>query len=148
MFIFTLSTLSAQTNAVKANPLGLAVGFLNAGYEFGVADTQSVMVSAAYYDNLGINGFGLDASYRFYFGDEVLKGWHAEPVAGALFLSDAANTSATVFNFGATAGYQWVFGSGFLIDVYGGYTYATGGKSLAGFDAGLPVLGFAIGYAW
>ncbi len=151
VFIFSIFlALSAysQNSAIKANPLGLAVGVLNASYEFGISDSNTISANFSYYDVSGVSGLGIGGEYRFYFGDEILKGWHAEPSANAFFLKDTLDTKATVFSLGATGGYQWVFGSGFLVDVFGGYNYFFGGDTLAGLDTGVPVLGASIGYAW
>ena len=105
-------SLFAQSNAIKANPLGLAFGIANAGYEFTTKDAQTATISGLYYDVSEISGFGLGAEYRFYFSSgEALNGWHAGPSLGYLSLEDDFNTSASVFTIGGEAGHQWVFDS-------------------------------------
>jgi hypothetical protein len=142
-------SLFAQSNAIKANPLGLAFGVANAGYEFTTKDAQTATVSGIYYDVSGISGFGLGAEYRFYFSSgEALKGWHAGPSLGYLSLEDNFDTTASAFTIGGEAGHQWVFDNGFLIDVFAGVGYVSGGDDLAGLDSAAIGLGFSLGYAW
>lgn len=147
MFV-AYNTTSAQSSAVKVNPLGLAFGVANAGYEFSTKDNQTAMISGIYYNVSEISGFGAGAEYRFYFGGEALKGWHAGPSVGYLSLEDNANTSASVFTLGGEVGHQWVWDSGFLVDVFAGLGYVTGGDTLAGLNAASVGLGVSIGYAW
>ena len=139
----------SQDKAIKANPLGLAFGIANAGYEFTTKDNQTATISGIYYGVSGIKGFGAGAEYRFYFSTgEALKGWHAGPSLGYLSLEDDFNNSASVFTLGGEAGHQWVFDSGFLIDVFAGVGYVTGGDDLSGLNSTAIGLGFSLGYAW
>lgn len=151
VFIFSMFlalTAFGQSSAVKVNPVGLAFGVANAGYEFSTSDSQSATISGLYYDVSGISGFGVGAEYRFYFGGEALKGWHAGPSLGYLSLEDDFNTSASVFSFGGEVGHQWVWNSGFLVDVFAGLGFATGGDSLNGLDSTTIGIGISLGYAW
>ena len=151
VFIFSMFlalTAFGQSSAVKVNPVGLAFGVANAGYEFSTSDSQSATISGLYYDVSGISGFGVGAEYRFYFGGEALKGWHAGPSIGYLSLEDDFNTSASVFSFGGEVGHQWVWNSGFLVDVFAGLGFATGGDSLNGLDSTTICIGVSLGYAW
>lgn len=146
--MFLAFSAYSQSSAVKVNPLGLAFGVANAGFEFKTSEKQSAMVSAVYYDVSGISGLGAGAEYRFYFGDEVLKGWHAGPSVGFLSLEDDFNTSASVFTIGGEVGHQWVWDSGFLVDVFAGLGFVTGGDTLAGLNSTSIGLGVSLGYAW
>lgn len=146
--MFLALTAFGQSSAVKVNPVGLAFGVANAGYEFSTSDSQSATISGLYYDVSGISGFGVGAEYRFYFGGEVLNGWHAGPSLGYLSLEDDFNTSASVFSFGGEVGHQWVWNSGFLVDVFAGLGFATGGDNLNGLDSTTIGIGVSLGYAW
>ena len=146
--MFLALTAFGQSSAVKVNPVGLAFGVANAGYEFSTSDSQTATISGLYYDVSGINGFGVGAEYRFYFGGEALKGWHAGPSLGYLSLEDDFNTSASVFSFGGEVGHQWVWNSGFLVDVFAGLGFATGGDNLNGLDSTTIGIGVSLGYAW
>ena len=139
----------AQNNAIMANPLGLAFGVANAGYEFTTTDAQTATISGIYYGISGIKGYGAGAEYRFYFSSgEAFKGWHAGPSLGYFALEDDFNTSASVFSIGGEAGHQWVFDNGFLIDAFASVGFVTGGDTLAGLNSTAIGLGFSIGYAW
>lgn len=146
--MFLALTAFGQSSAIKVNPVGLAFGVANAGYEFSTSDSQSATISGLYYDVSGISGFGVGAEYRFYFGGEALKGWHAGPSLGYLSLEDDFNTSASVFSFGGEVGHQWVWNSGFLVDVFAGLGFATGGDNLNGLDSTTIGIGVSLGYAW
>jgi hypothetical protein len=148
MLFFAFTTTKAQTNIIKANPLGLAFGIANAGYEFATTDTQTLTVSGIYFNVLDITGVGAGLEYRFYFGDEALKGWHAGPSVGYFSLEDNYNTSASVFSAGGEAGHQWIFGEHFALDVFAGLGFVTGGDELSGFNSTTASLGVSIGYAW
>jgi hypothetical protein len=146
--LISFSAVNAQSSVIKANPLGLAVGVANAGYEFAMGESNSLTISGVYYKVYGISGIGAGAEYRWYFGEEVLKGWHAGPSVGFFSLEDAANTKATVLNFGGEAGHQWIFDNNFVVDVFAGLVYLNGGDKLAGLDSTAVSVGVSLGYAW
>jgi hypothetical protein len=105
-----------------------------------------------------------------------LKGWHAGgqvgfesgkvetdgssiSFAGGSFASVSSETKYTNFKAGAKAGYQWIFGSGFTIDLKLGLAYKSFNYTSAkvGFSADtsgyklsgvLPTFAFALGYAF
>lgn len=141
-------TANAQENVIKANPLGLAFGIANAGYEFTTTDSQSLTVSGVYYDVLGISGIGAGVEYRFYFDGTAIEGWHAGPSLGYLSLEDASKTSASVFSIGGEVGHQWIFGDHFALDLFAGLGYTAGGDDLSGLKSFGASLGLSVGYAW
>lgn len=161
-------TANAQKNVVKANPLALAFGSFEVGYERVVSESSSVELAVAY-SSLKVNtiggqvdakseGFGVEGKYKFYFGDETPRGWYAAPVVSYSSTSlDSAGESGdfSFFGAGAVAGYQWVFGggdSGFALDLNFGAQYASistsGSISSTGIEGFLPKLGLSLGYAW
>ena len=148
MLFFAFTTTKAQSNIIKANPLGLAFGIANAGYEFATTETQTITVSGIYFNVLDIKGVGVGLEYRFYFGGEALRGWHAGPSMGYFSLEDDFNTSASVFSVGGEVGHQWIIGDHFAVDVFAGLGYVTGGDELSGFNSTAFALGVALGYAW
>lgn len=146
--LISFSAINAQSSVIKANPLGLAVGVANAGYEFAMGESNSLTISGTYYKISDISGIGAGVEYRWYFGEEVLKGWHAGPSVGFFSLEDKANNKATVFNFGGEAGHQWIFDNNFVVDVFAGLGYISGGDKLAGLNATAISIGVSLGYAW
>ena len=148
MLFFAFTTTNAQSKVIKVNPLGLAFGIANAGFEFATTDTQTATISAIYFDVLDITGFGAGAEYRFYFKGEAIKGWHAGPSLGYFSLEDDSDNSASVFSVGGEVGHQWVFGESFALDVFGGYGAIIGGDELSGLSGSSASFGVSIGYAW
>lgn len=149
--LLSLTFSNAQEQAVKANPIGLAFGVANAGYEFATNETQTLTISGLYYNISDASGFGVGAEYRFYFSsDEALRGWHAGPSVGYVSLEDDFNNSASFFALGGEVGHQWIFGEHFLLDVFAGVGYVAGDSDdlAVSVDAVAVSLGVAIGYAW
>ncbi|MGB5419802.1 DUF3575 domain-containing protein [Algibacter sp.] len=149
--VFGLTSVNAQDQAIKANPIGLAFGVANAGYEFATNDSQTLTVSGLYYNISDISGFGAGAEYRFYFSsDEALNGWHAGPSVGYFALKDDFDTSAGFFSIGGEVGHQWIIGEHFLVDVFAGLSYIAGNSD--DFNVTLSTtsvaLGVSLGYAW
>ena len=149
--IFTISVVSAQEQAVKANPIGLAFGVANAGYEFSVRDAQTLTLSALYYNISDISGFGVGAEYRFYFSrNEVLRGWHAGPSVGYFSLSDDFDNSAGFFTIAGEIGHQWILKEHFLIDTFAAVGLISGSSDdlTTSVDSTAITIGVSLGYAW
>ena len=138
--------VSAQENSVKANPAALLGGSDLVTYERKLSDNITGVIGA------GIGGFKL-GGYKYeslggglqgrYYFDEALSGWYGAVVgdyitgkvemnsAGFGFtmegmeMDDSMNsdTDFSAFGGGLRAGYQWVFDSGFTLDLNGGASY-------------------------
>ncbi|KAA3640558.1 MAG: DUF3575 domain-containing protein, partial [Bacteroidetes bacterium] len=162
LFAFALFAigLNAQSNVIKANPIGLAFGNFNATYEKVLNDASSVLVKGSYrYSLFGIDvsTFGIGAGYRFYITNKnkpAPGGFYVQPQAsfsgGSVGDSGASYTS---FGVGAELGYQWVWDSGFVLDLGLGpnYTVLSGEVDDFGRDSAggiLPSATLAIGYAF
>ncbi|MGQ3678097.1 DUF3575 domain-containing protein [Tenacibaculum discolor] len=161
-------TANAQKNVIKANPLSLAFGSFEIGYERVVSESSSVELAVAYSSlkvnttggqtDAKANGFGVEGKYKFFFGDETPRGWYAAPVVTYSNTSLDSNGEEGDFSFfggGAVAGYQWVFGggdSGFALDLSLGAQYVSvstsGSISSTSIEGFLPKLGLSLGYAW
>jgi len=146
--LFTFSFVNAQESAIKVNPIGLAFGIGNAGYEFTINDNQTGTISALYYNVSDISGFGAGAEYRFYFTEEALRGWHAGPSLGYFSLSDDFDNSAGFFTIGGEAGHQWIFGEHFVVDVFAGIGFVSGSSDTINVNSAAIGLGVSLGYAW
>ncbi|WP_396601397.1 DUF3575 domain-containing protein [Algibacter sp. R77976] len=149
--VLGFTNVNAQDQAIKANPIGLAFGVANAGYEFTVNDNQTATISGLYYNISDISGFGAGAEYRFYFSSgEALRGWHAGPSVGYFSLKDDLDTSAGFFSIGGEIGHQWILGEHFVIDTFAGLGYVAGNSD--DFNVSLSTttisLGVSLGYAW
>ncbi len=146
--VLSITFSQAQNNAVKVNPIGIAFGVANAGYEFSVNDKQTVTIAGLYYDRSSISGFGAGAEYRFYFSDTALKGWHAGPSIGYFSLEDEFDNSGSVFNVGGEVGHQWIFGEHFALDVFAGVAVAASKADNLNVNNTTIGLGVSLGYAW
>ena len=142
---------NAQGQAIKANPVGLAFGIANAGYEFSTNDNETLTIVGLYYNISDISGFGAGLEYRRYFStDEALRGWHAGPSAGYYSLEDDFNNSGGLLIVGAEAGHQWIFGEHFVLDVFAGLNFVTArsdNRAIAVNNTSIG-LGVSLGYAW
>jgi hypothetical protein len=165
LFIGFIGTAAAQqTQAVKVGPLGFLFGNYNLRYERALTEKTSFQVGANFYNyellDLGTTGFGIDAGWRYYFR-EAIEGAYVFPSAGYDFNSttissvDDTKVSFSNLGIGATVGYQWVSGGGFLVDLGLGYGYninVTRGDGLADDrdvnDGGSVRFTFALGYAF
>lgn len=146
--VCAINFTQAQENVVKANPIGLAFGIANVGYEFAVNDGQSISVAGLYYNRSSIKGLGAGVEYRFYFDGEVIRGWHAGPSVGYFSLEDDFNNSGSIFNVGGEVGHQWIFGKHFAVDVFAGLSYAVSNTNNLDVNSTNIGLGASIGYAW
>ncbi len=160
VFVAFAFGISAQKNVIKTSPLGLAFGNFNATYERVLGTSASVLIEGQYmYKLLGADvslaGGGL--GFRYYFTHAkkpVPGGFYINPQFGFAFGSVTNDVgdkyTATSTAFGAEIGYQWVWESGFVLDLGIGpmYTVAKGGESDEGLDGIMPSATLAIGYAF
>jgi hypothetical protein len=168
---FTLA--SAQENIIKANPLSVLGGTDLLSFEHKLGDNSSILVGA------GIGGFkigtakysnmGAEVQYRYYF-NEALKGLYAggqigyssgkvklETIdfTGTTFASITNETNFSSLKLGGKGGYQWVWDSGFSLDLnvgiaYNNFSYKNSDASFSTLKASgvLPNFGFGLGYAF
>ncbi|HMQ62763.1 MAG TPA: DUF3575 domain-containing protein [Flavilitoribacter sp.] len=126
-----LATPAKAQGIIKLNPIGLAFGSLNAGYETFLNDKSSVYVGASFYSRnlIGIkySGLGLDGQFRFYLSNnDRPKGLYVAPAASVGFIGFKDNSDKfnyTLIRLGAIIGYQWVFSQKFTVEVGIGPSY-------------------------
>ncbi len=133
--------LSAQDgphpNAIKINPLSLFLATGNVAYERAVTDNQSFQIGA-FYSGVGLgdikySGLGITPEYRFYFAGrkEALNGVYAAPFLRYQSFSLKNKSSAneakySSFGGGATIGWQKMWDSGFVLDLFVGPSMNSG----------------------
>lgn len=162
---------SESQNVVKINPLGAIFGAAQLSYERALSEKSSVQISPSFgffsSGGLKYTTYGIGASYRFYFSNSksAPAGFYAGPGVGyqlgkVKFSDDFGGGSSSTakiggFNANFVAGYQWIFDSGFTLDLNGGiqyikykYTDNEDGSFSAPFSGILPTLGFGIGYSF
>lgn len=159
--------IEEKTMNIRVNPLAIVFGVINADADFRVGEKMTIGPSLSFATSsagtIKATGFGASARMNYYLtGDAISDSWYVSPDVGLLFLSvsdgGANSGSATAFVGGATAGYHWVWGSGFnLMLGFGAGFYtapktvvASSGTSLAtpSFTGVLPRLDLGIGYAF
>lgn len=137
---------------VRVNPLGLLVGSLSADVDFAISDKFTIGPTLSYYSatlfTTTLSGFGIGARGNWYLsGNAMTDSWILGPQLGmSLFSisSGASKASSTGFYFGGIGGYQWVWKSGFNINLGLGANYYTqAGSAQASDGTTLTVPGFS-----
>lgn len=167
-------TISAKAqdpqNVIKVNPLGALFGAANLGYERVLGEKTSIEITPSFgtlnFGGLKYSSVGLGADYRFYHSKEknAPLGFYIAPglqySGGKISATDDFGNSADVkfssFSVKGVLGRQWIWDSGFTIDLNGGVSYSTfnysGGSNLQGLtfkgSGIIPTLSFALGYAF
>ncbi len=127
-------------NVIKINPFGALLGSYSMSYERVVTNKSTLQFDANYGDinlfGLKINTFGVGAGYRFYFSKtkSVPEGFFVSPSIAysnvSLYLTSTPADKVTVGTFegGVVGGYQWIFDSGFQIDLFVGPRFISVGS--------------------
>ena len=155
-------SVGAQQNSIKLNPIGIIGGSALGSYEMALGKTTSLSIGMNYL-NYKVDGddyksIGGEIQYRFYF-KELLKGLYLAPVVS---FSDGKHTTAskdkikfTALGAGGVFGYQWIWESGFTLDVNVGMDYRNfnykGAKDLSmdlESDMISAIFGIGIGYSF
>lgn len=167
--IIVFSSVKAQENVIKANPLALANSSAEFSYERVLSKSKSLELAVAFTSieanftggsKTKVSGFGAEGKYKLYFSssNESPRGWYGAPVLGfssATGKSGNLEGKVSAFTAGAVAGYQWVFGgndTGFALDLNFGAQYisaeTSGSISGVTLDGVLPRIGLSLGYAF
>lgn len=136
-FAFMSQAQQMKQNAIKLNPLSLLLATGNVAYERAVGEKTSVQLGGFYSgfrsSSLKYEGFGLTPEMRFYFaGDkEALNGVYAGPFVRFQHykLKDRVDGSGVVYQSiggGAVVGWQKMWKSGFVLDLFAGPSYNAG----------------------
>ena len=157
---FSLSS-DAQSQVIKTNPLGLAFGNFNVSYERTLNESSSINVFANYFFGLAgldVQAFGVGAGWRYYFTHAkkpIPAGFYVQPQVGLSFgnVTDDFDEDFgySTIGIGAELGYQWVWDSGFVLDLGIGPNYLIyNGDGADTFDGNgiLPTGTLAVGYAF
>lgn len=152
-----------KNNAIKLNPLSLALMTGNVSYERAVGANQSIQVGVFYsgvsLSGLKYSGLGVTPEYRIYFAGkkEALNGVYVAPYARYqnFSLKEKETEDKATFSSiggGAVIGWQKMWPSGFTLDLFAGPGYNSGkvktdSNSEDEFDikAGISGFGFRTG---
>lgn len=154
-------SMNAQQNSVKFNPLAVFGGSDMFTYERAVSEHSTIGVGAGFSSykitDVTYNSVAGSVFYRYYFS-EVLKRWYAN--AGISYYSgkttyDGSKDKYGSFGINGKMGYQWVWESGFTLDLNGGLVYRSYNYDNGATDSNIfkasgvgPAFGFALGYTW
>lgn len=170
--IFLISgSAFAQTgvkpNVIKVNPLGALFGSGTIAYERAFGHKSSIVIGPSFgiftYDHFRYTTYGLSAEYRYYFTGIAPRGTYAAVGGNADFgttkfidYEGSFNTKTNVSGFRGKiiAGHQWIWKSGFSLELNAGGQYILYNfRDKEGFfgtgqalSTWLPSLGLAIGY--
>jgi hypothetical protein len=157
-----------KKSVIKINPLGALFGSANLAYERALTDKSSIVIapSFGFFKNGGYKytTYGLGAEYRFYLSSSksAPAGFYAGPGIGYTFgqakFDDmfgggtTEKTSVSGLSAKAILGHQWIWSSGFTLDLNAGIQYFNLKFKDSNFGTGdpfsgiLPALGFGLGY--
>ena len=132
-FMFIMLGSSFAQQAIKVGPLGFLFGNYNLRYEKALGEKTSFIVGGNYYNyklfSVQTTGFGLDLGYRYYFKDAI-KGAYVSPYLSYDFnsttvsIDDDTTGKFSTAGISGIAGYQWIAGGGFVVDLGLGYGYS------------------------
>lgn len=129
-------------NTIKINPLSALLATGSVFYERKVSEGISAQLGVAYtgvkLDDVKFSGLAITPEVRFYFKRHAPTGMYTAPFLRYQNFTVSENTnkgSYTSFGGGAIMGYQWVYNSGFTLDLFFGPNYNSGNyKSTIGTD--------------
>lgn len=142
-------------NVVKINPISLAFGNINLGYQRALAPAHAIQVSANYWYKIfgtEVSGFGMRAGYQFFLTSstkEAPEGFYIGPQLSFNTLTESeTDVSVTAFGIGALLGYQWVWNSGLCLDLGIGpvYQFASESETETSYQGFLPNITIALGW--
>jgi hypothetical protein len=159
---------SEEKNVIKLNTLSLIIGTGSVFYERHLTDNISGQLGVGYLnysigdgdDKAKFTGLFLTPEVRIYPFGNAIDGMYIGPYFRYFNLSlsdDIDKASYTNLGGGATLGRQWIFNSGFTIDLFVGGHYGKGSLKLESgtetFDTDLfegfrTRFGFALGFAF
>ena len=137
---------TSKSKVVSINPLSLTYGRLNASLEFKQGTSNSLTVTAGYWDwGWGYSALNVGASYKWYIdafdeGKKSLNGLAVGPRADFYYNNYSGSYSSiydsySTFTIGAEVSYKWVFGDGkWAVE--------------PNFSFGIPLTKNRSGYAW
>ncbi|MGZ5191263.1 MAG: DUF3575 domain-containing protein, partial [Flavisolibacter sp.] len=127
---------NVNSNAIKLNPLSLAFLTGNVQYERAVGANTSAQLGVFYsglsFSGIKYSGLGITPEFRIYFGGskQALNGVYAAPFVRyqSFKIEDKETgdkTSFTTMGGGATIGWQKMWNSGFVLDIFAGPSYSS-----------------------
>ncbi len=160
------SNVSAEKNVLKVNTLSLILGTGSIFYDRELSDMTSAQLGLAYlsykFSDTRFSGLIVTPEFRIYPKKDALDGFYIAPYLRyqkftVKNTSDDSRGSLTSMGGGILFGRQWIYDSGFTMDLFfGGHYSSSSVKVDSGtdsFDSDVfsgfkPRIGFALGFAF
>jgi len=131
--IFFNAKAQEVKNTIKINPLSALLSTGSVFYERKVNEGMSAQLGVAYtgvkLDDTKFSGLAITPEVRFYIKKHAPTGMYAAPFLKYQNYTVSDHTdkgSYTSFGGGALMGHQWVYNSGFTLDLFFGPSYNNG----------------------
>lgn len=137
--LLILANAKAQeaNNTLKINPISALLRTGSVFYERKLNENSSLQLGAAFtgfkLDGTSFTGIAITPEYRHYFGQKAVNGVYAGPFLRYqdYTVKDGSNEgNYTSFGGGLVFGRQWVWSSGFVLDLFFGPSYNNGNFKL------------------
>lgn len=148
------------TNTLKINPLSAILSTGSVFYERKLSDGMSAQLGLAYtgikLDDTKFSGLAITPEVRFFIKQHAPTGMYAAPFVRYQNYSVSDNEDKGKFNSfggGILIGHQWIYSSGFTLDLFLGPSYnngnykATSGNDEPEFSGGIEGFGIRTGIA-
>jgi hypothetical protein len=163
----TFAQEGSPQNVIKVNPLGIFFGNASLAYERALGEKSSFVIAPSFgflkLSGFKYSSFGIGAEYRKYLSKtrNAPAGLYVAPgvgyTGGSVKVDDGNSDKVTYnsFTLKAVLGHQWIWDSGFVLDLNGGiqyfsFSYDNKNGAFSGLAASgvFPALGLSIGYAF
>lgn len=131
--ILTNAKAQDAENTVKINPLSALLRIGSVFYERKLNENSSLQLGVAYtglkLDDVKFTGLAITPEYRYYFKQKAISGVYTAPFLRYQNYNVKDGTDEgkyTSFGGGILIGRQWVYGSGFVLDLFFGPSYNNG----------------------
>ena len=133
VFAFFGAAAQEAKNTIKINPLSALLKTGSVFYERKLNEGTSLQLGVAYtgikLDDTKFEGLAITPEVRFYLKQKAISGLYAAPFLRYQNYSVTDGTDKgtyTSFGGGALIGRQWVYGSGFVLDIFFGPSFNSG----------------------
>jgi hypothetical protein len=146
-------TYELKNYSVKVNPLAFIFGVFNGGFNYGVHEKMTLGIGGSFVKIHDVTGYGADLKMDYFLnGQRFEDSWYVSPRIGYIRVN-GSNSYVQGADLGVIAGYNWLYQSGFLMNVGAGVGYSTLGGRLDGTNISAisgthPLVEFNLGYAW
>lgn len=130
--IFAAKAQDAK-NTIKINPLSAFLSTGSVFYERKLDENSSLQLGVAYsglkLNDIGYHGVVITPEYRFYTGKKAIEGLYFAPFLRYQHFNVKANENEgnlSTYGGGILLGRQWVFTTGFALDLFAGPSYSSG----------------------